>query len=520
MHLPGIFFSIASSAFIAVAATSVLSDQVWQLTLASLAIACVAGAISASLSIRAQRRLTALAALLEATADGDFEIRMTGVPGPGVVGAIEVAANRLLDVTDAFLREAGGAMGAAAEGRHYRKVLLRGLPGVFQETAHIINTAGAELESKTLRLAETSRTTFARRIAALPAMVYEGQLNAAGTFEPLYVSDNAERILGWTASQLTQDGGRHWHTLPARQSPELNEAFYASVLREGFGTREYQMRRADGELCWVRDHARVADRSECGAAAIIGYLADVSAEKAIQAKAQFGSRLATLGEMATGLAHELNQPLAVMSMAAENATRALRASRPDDALVRLDRIGSQAQRAREIVDHLRIFGRSDDGKPPQPISLVQAVEGALILAGGALRDAAITVQREIEEALPHVLGQLVPLEQTIVNLLLNARDAISSSSVQGGRIAIRAMSSDSRVELQIEDNGGGIPDSALDRIFEPFFTTKEIGKGTGLGLPICHSTMRRFGGEIHVANTESGAVFRLVFLESSADVKP
>jgi C4-dicarboxylate-specific signal transduction histidine kinase len=233
------------------------------------------------------------------------------------------------------------------------------------------------------------------------------------------------------------------------------------------------------------------------------------------------NRLATLGEMATGLAHELNQPLAVMTLAAENSVRGLRLRGADaigDVIVRLSRVSAQGRRARNIIDHLRIFGRPDEERAVEALALSEVVDGALLLTGAALREASIEVEQEISPELPNISGRLIPYEQVLVNLILNARDAIQSSGVESGQIRLRAWVQEERLRLSVADNGGGIPEAVLGRMFEPFFTTKPPGKGTGVGLPFCLATMRGLGGDILADNWADGAIFRLDFPLARTDV--
>ena len=361
------------------------------------------------------------------------------------------------------------------------------------------------------RLAEAARHAFERRIAGLPAVVYGGDLSAEGAFSLTHVSASLHRVTGWPPVAFAR--GMDWRDMMDHVSAGARDGFMREVLRDGSGMREYRLRRPDGDWLWVRDQVRVVQARPDGTAEIVGYVADITQERDIQAKAEANGRLATLGEMATGLAHELNQPLAVMSLAAENAARALNRRGADgipDVLTRLDRISLQAQRARDVVDHLRVFGRPDEGAP-EPTLLATAVDGALVLTGGALRGREIAVDVALAQDLPPVMARLVPLEQAIVNLIVNARDAIEASGRKDGLIRIRAVRHGDGVRFTIADNGGGIPESAMYRLFEPFFTTKAPDKGTGLGLPICHATMRAFGGSIAAANDEAGAVFTLDF---------
>jgi PAS domain S-box-containing protein len=369
-------------------------------------------------------------------------------------------------------------------------------------------------------LAEAAQGTYQRRIAGLPAVVYGGDLALDGGFAIAHVSDSVERVTGWSVDELMRRGD--WRPFMEEQDAGRQEEFLRGVLGTGAGHREMRLRRPDGEWIWVRDSVRVVDARGDGSAEVVGYIANISEERAIEARAQANANLATLGEMATGLAHELNQPLAVMSLAAENAIRSLNrrgAEALPEVQERLGRIGQQARRARDIVDHLRVFGRPDEGAL-EPVTLSAAVEGAVVLTNGALCGAGIEVTTDLPPDLPPVMARLVPLEQALVNLLLNARDAICDRP-EAARleswIRIAARRDDAQVVLTVADSGGGIPAHVVDRLFEPFFTTKPPGKGTGLGLPIVHAAMRSFGGGIAVENSAEGAVFTMTFQTTQAD---
>lgn len=375
-------------------------------------------------------------------------------------------------------------------------------------------------EHERLRLVEQEKTLadethrlFERRVNSLPAVVFGGIVHADGRLMLAHLSESLTRITGWTREGIGE-GGHPWAPIAPEIPLPVHAAFARSVLAEGQGTREFKLRRPDGTSILVREHLRIVERLPDGTAEVAGYLRDITAERDIEMKAEAAGRLATLGEMAAGLAHELNQPLAVMSLAADNGARALQrkgAAAIPDVLERLERIGVQGRRARDIVDHLRVFGRAQEEGEAEPVSLAEAVDGALVLTRAALRDVGIRVERDIPADLPPVMARLIPLEQTIVNLLLNARDAITDAAQHEGRIRISADSTAAGVTLTITDNGGGIPEAVMYRMFEPFYTTKPPGKGTGLGLPICHATMRAFGGGIEAANVAHGACFTLHF---------
>lgn len=245
--------------------------------------------------------------------------------------------------------------------------------------------------------------------------------------------------------------------------------------------------------------------------------AEMQERKRVEAQVVQTARLVSLGQMATGLAHELNQPLAMMALAADNAILDLRRRGPDsipEALQRLESIANSSIRARDVVDHLRLFGREDD-KPAsaEPVELAQVVKGALLLVEAAIRSAGIALRVTLPDPPARVMGKVIPLEQVLLNLLLNARDAVQISARPGGAIHLSVTRAEGEVVLMVADNGGGFSPAALDCALEPFFTTKEAGKGTGLGLSLAYSTIRAMGGTMTLANADGGAVVRITLPE-------
>lgn len=356
---------------------------------------------------------------------------------------------------------------------------------------------------------EAARTELERLVASLPAMVYHGDLTAGGTLTSRYITTNAARVIGWPHDRLPPRD-----TFLAHVDPGLGHevaAFFAGLLKGGPDTLEYRMARPDGSWVWLRHHARVVARHQDGGE-VIGSLADITEERGLRAQAAISSQLATLGEMAGGIAHELNRPLAVMVMAAHNALAALEEGAPDlDQLQsRLHRIADQGVRANHIIHHLQALSRPEN-EPQEEVCLSDAIEGALTLAGGALRQAHVALENHVLTPPPPVLGQAIGIERVLVNLFTNARDALAARPPDARRLRLSATHDESHVTLEVADTGPGIPQAVLSRIFEPFFTTKGAGHGTGLGLSICHAAMREMGGTITAGNTPDGAAFHLVF---------
>ncbi|WP_431269325.1 histidine kinase dimerization/phospho-acceptor domain-containing protein [Dankookia sp. P2] len=173
-----------------------------------------------------------------------------------------------------------------------------------------------------------------------------------------YLSRGIERLTGWRWETVNPPGGLTRIIHPASRAALPDRL--ALLLRDGTVRYDHRLLRADGGWADVHSTLTVLDRLADGSVEVVGFMADVTAERAAQAQAAAAGRLAALGEMGTGLAHELKQPLATISLAAENALRSLRRGDAAAALPRLDRITSQAQRAAGIIENLRRFARGGD----------------------------------------------------------------------------------------------------------------------------------------------------------------
>ncbi|WP_438300588.1 PAS domain-containing sensor histidine kinase [Pseudomonas sp. NMS19W] len=224
------------------------------------------------------------------------------------------------------------------------------------------------------------------------------------------------------------------------------------------------------------------------------------------------AKMATLGEMATGLAHEINQPLNVMRMAIVNVQKRLSNGdvQIDYLTDKLNRIDAQVQRAAKVVDHMRVFGRRSEIEQ-QLFNPASAIEGTLSLLAEGMRGKGVDLRISETPFEVQVRGYVDQLEQVLINLMVNARDALlgKRESESGFKpwISIYAERDEEKVRLWVEDNGGGIDPRLLERIFEPFFTTKPVGVGTGLGLSVSYGIIENMGGHLSVRNSADGARF-------------
>jgi C4-dicarboxylate-specific signal transduction histidine kinase len=222
-------------------------------------------------------------------------------------------------------------------------------------------------------------------------------------------------------------------------------------------------------------------------------------------------KLATLGELTTGVAHELNNPLNNIGLYVGNVIDRLQMGEltPEGALEDLEKAMEQVRKATEIISHLRTFGRSAT-VPFEPVDVDAVIERALSLMQQQLRLRAIEVDLDLCPDELVVLGNPIQLEQVFINLLTNTRDALEEVSKETKWIRISSSLERDRIEIVFADNGPGIPPSLAQRVFDPFFTTKEVGTGTGLGLSITYSIVKEHGGEISISQTPGGgATFML-----------
>jgi C4-dicarboxylate-specific signal transduction histidine kinase len=230
-------------------------------------------------------------------------------------------------------------------------------------------------------------------------------------------------------------------------------------------------------------------------------------------------KLATLGELTTGVAHELNNPLNNIGLFVGNVVDLIELGVTDkEKIVREMRHAmQQVRKATEIISHLRTFGRAAPVSR-EPVSLREVIDRAVSLVREQLRlrDIEVTVDLGSEE--PVVVGNPIQLEQVFINLLTNARDAVADSPRKAIRISGSVGSA--AVEIAFVDTGGGIPPALERRIFDPFFTTKGVGKGTGLGLSITYGIIKEHGGTISVMSRPGeGATFLIRLPLAPADTK-
>jgi signal transduction histidine kinase/ActR/RegA family two-component response regulator len=242
---------------------------------------------------------------------------------------------------------------------------------------------------------------------------------------------------------------------------------------------------------------------------------DLTAQRVFQAKLLQTEKLAALGQMVTGVAHELSNPLtSILGYAQRLFLRNQTEGQSDE----VRQIFQEAERASAIVHQLLMSAR---GSRPERrrVSLNQVVSRTIDLQEISLAATKVTVVLDLDQALPFVLGDAGRLQQVLMNLVGNARQAIEQRGNGGTiRLSTKCIDSGRRAQLEVSDDGPGIPPAIASRIFDPFFTTKPAGVGTGLGLAIVLGIVREHGGEVNVASEPgNGAVFSLEFPAAPAE---
>ncbi len=269
---------------------------------------------------------------------------------------------------------------------------------------------------------------------------------------------------------------------------------------------------ATNEICQKRMDAKVEENGadEIGQLAhsfntMVDSLCQSQAElKDAEAQLIQSAKMASLGTLSAGVAHELNQPLAVIRGVAQQIkhTDGLCKDLTED----VELIEGQTTRMMKIIKHLRTFSRIG-GSEYGNVDLNQVVQNCFIFVGEQLKSHNITVETELDPALPSIIGDANEMEQVLLNLITNSRDSLDSiKTMDDKRIRIQTYHDAHRVVLTFQDNGAGIPENILNKIFDPFFTTKDPGKGTGLGLSISHGIINKMGGSIQAKN-DNGALF-------------
>jgi PAS domain S-box-containing protein len=337
-------------------------------------------------------------------------------------------------------------------------------------------------------------------------------------------NDTLGRMLGYGRAELSALAFQDLlHPEDRAGSLEAFDALVRGAREHNDMERRYL--RKDGGVVHLR-YTVSAIRDEAGRFQhAVGIIEDVTERRELQARLALADRMASLGTLAAGVAHEINNPLSyvVGNLAFAREALSAGAATPPEGLTQarqaLDEANEGAARVRQIVGDLRALSRTGEDRR-EPVDVGAAVRSALNVAAGVLRPCA-GVQLDLAPV-PPVLGDPARLGQVILNLLVNAGQAIGEGKPDRNTITVStAIELDGRVRVEVADTGPGIPDDVRPRIFTPFFTTKPAGQGTGLGLAICQQTVAAMGGEMEVRSRPGeGAAFALLLPAAPVAARP
>jgi PAS domain S-box-containing protein len=344
-----------------------------------------------------------------------------------------------------------------------------------------------------------------RLLESFPDLILVVDLEERYTF----VSSRARDLLGRPPADML---GKKISDLEDH-SPELASLYHAVVSgQQAFGAAEYGAKHRDGSWLTMRAAGSQLVDAEGKISGVIISVRDITVERKLEQQVVQSERLAAMGAMIGGVAHELNNPLTTIL---GNSDLLLETETDETARKRLALLQQDARKAAEIVKNLTYFSR-----PPAPgkskINLVEVVERTLNLHAYSLRKNNITVDFLKEAGLPYALGDPHQLMQVFLNLIVNAEQAIREARDRG-TLRIRLGKGPGTVWVSFHDDGPGIAKENLASIFDPFYTTKRPGRGTGLGLSICKSVMKEHSGNVEAANAaDGGAVFTVALPVSGA----
>jgi len=346
-------------------------------------------------------------------------------------------------------------------------------------------------------------------VEAIVAVGRDGQIVLA--------NPSAETMFGYQRGELL---GKRVETLIPDRSRSVHEQhradYFARPRTRAMGAgRELTGRRKDGTGFPLEIGLAFVSGEDRGLA--IAFVTDISERVAQEQQAQRAEKLATLGSLAAGIAHEINNPISILLsrielMLMEGKEREAGA----ELLADLHVLHRHADHLGRIARHLLTFGR----KPPRGLRRVDlsvVVDDTLLLTRKALSRDGIEVHTSLDSDLPSMLGDATALEQVLLNLILNARDAMPG----GGTLRIEASRTPAAngIRLRVSDSGCGMPAAVVARLAEPFFTTKPTG--TGLGLSVSYRIVREHGGTVSVeSEPERGTTFIMVFPAASFESRP
>lgn len=296
--------------------------------------------------------------------------------------------------------------------------------------------------------------------------------------------------------------------VPPDEENTLNEIIEKTMSEGLVQNIEMKIRKINRSIFAGETSATLIQGSDGAPISFMITIRDISQRKKLETKQLHADRMANLGEMASGIAHEINQPLNIISMVMDKILfEACKAETVDIEFLKSksDKIFENITRIKNIIDHVRAFSRSDDNYVLTAFNINSSIDNAVSMIMEQFKHLDINLNTQLDQQIPQIVGNTHKFEQVIVNLLTNAKDAVlerrsKQNDYRDLKVEIITYLENQFLIVEIIDNGIGIDKGDIHNIMLPFYTTKEEGKGTGLGLSICYQIIKEMNGTIDIAS--------------------
>jgi PAS domain S-box-containing protein len=325
-----------------------------------------------------------------------------------------------------------------------------------------------------------------------------------------YVSPSAERVIGYTPEESV---GVKMSSLLTPESYYKQTMELRNAVQKGIdhATLRLDMRHKDGRIIPFEIHATMVFDDKGEPEAVVGVARDITERKKMEEQIIVQDRLASMGQLTSSMAHELNNPLT--SIINFSSLLLKREQLPEDVRQDVGTINDEAHRIASTVKNLLSLSRKQP-QSKQPVNINDCIRKVLEMRAYEQKVNNIWVGLELDEAIPPVMGNGPLLEQVAFNIIINAEYFMREAHGQG-LLRIATQKENGTVRALFTDDGPGISEENLKNIFAPFFSTKEAGRGTGLSLSICHSIITEHGGSIHAESGKDGGTTFIVELPSA-----
>ncbi len=381
-----------------------------------------------------------------------------------------------------------------------------------------------QMETEALALQQEKTLNLLTRIANnVPGVVYQFRLSADGRASFPYSSLGINAIYHVSPDQVKENADQVFKVLHPEDLESVNISIQDSAAKLSAWQCDYRVKFEDGTIEWRRGLAQ-PQREVDGSTLWHGFIMDITKEKNLQAEleqsqrtAVHASRLASLGEMAGGIAHEINNPLMIITSRISLIQKII-----DDPSTQVDRIQSDLEKVKQttfriakIVKGLLTFARDGEQVEFQNFQVESILNDVSALCGEKAKAGGIDIQFFAENNLT-VFGNTVQISQVILNLINNSIDATSSLENRWIKVEVKYLARSNQIRFSVTDSGNGIDKQQIGKLMQPFFTTKGVGKGTGLGLSVSKGLIENHGGVL--TYDESSKNTRFYFDIKASDV--